>query len=82
MKHWMKWMSALLSLAILLGCGALAEEAPEEAPEAAIEAPVEAVEASTQDNLVVTEHTATFGDKTVNYTATAGTMVMDTALGQ
>ena len=82
MKHWMKWMSALLTLAMLLGCGALAEEAPEEAPEAAIEASVEAVEASTQDNLVVTEHTATFGDKTVNYTATAGTMVMDTALGQ
>ncbi len=75
MKHRLKWLCALLTLAMLLGsCGALAEEAD------ASEAPVAA--ALPDDNLVVTEHTATIGDKTIDYTATTGTMVMDTALGQ
>ena len=76
MSHRRRWLCTLLALAMLLGCccSALAESADATmAPEAA---------APAEDNLVVTEHTATIGGKALDYTATTGTMVMDTDLGQ
>ena len=39
-------------------------------------------ETAAQDNLTVTKHTALISGETVEYTATAGTMVMDTGLGK
>lgn len=70
MKHWLRWMSALLTLALLLSCcTALAEDA-EEAP------------ALPADNLVVTEHSTTINGRAIDYTATTGTIAMDTDLGQ
>jgi len=80
MKHRMKWLGMLLSVALLLGgFEALAEATGDGA------APQEAVGetgALPGDNLSVTEHSATINGKTLDYTATAGTMVMSTNLGQ
>ena len=63
-----KLISLLLVFCLLLPFAATAEE---NAPGAGV-----------QDNLSVTKHTAEIAGKTFDYTATTGTMVMDTALGQ
>ena len=70
----MKKLLALLLVLCMLPLCAIAEEAAPAQPEAAA--------ADAGDNLVVTEHTATFGGKTVDYTATTGTIVINTDLGQ
>lgn len=63
-----KLISLLLVVCLLLPLAVLCEESgPASVP---------------QDNLAVTRHTAAIAGKTVDYTATAGTMVMDTALGK
>ena len=69
-----KLLSLLLILCMLPLC-AIAEEA--ETP-----AQPEESAAAAEDNLIVTEHSATFGGKTVDYTATTGTIVLDNDLGQ
>ena len=63
-----RWIALLLALC-LLPLLSLAEDAPDAAPAPA-------------DNLVVTKHTTTIDGKTIDYTATTGTVVMDTDMGQ
>ena len=67
-----KWLSILLVLCLLLPVAALGEE----------EAPAAEPAALPADNLVETSHTATIAGKEIVYTTTAGTMAMDTELGQ
>ena len=80
MKHWTKWLGMLLTVALLFGSfGALAEAV--ESDSAAQEA-VEEAGPLPEDNLSVTQHSTTINGKTIDYTATAGTMVMSTDFGQ
>ena len=61
-------VSLLLVLCLLVPAAVMADEG--------------AAAAAPQDNLVETKHTATISGKQIDYTATAGTVVMDTKLGQ
>ena len=80
MKHWTKWLGVLLTVALLFGSfGTLAEAV--ESDSAAQEA-VEEAASLPEDNLSVTQHSTTINGKTIDYTATAGTMVMSTDFGQ
>ena len=78
-----KLLSLLLILCLLLPAAVLGEEAaPAETAPADAASAADAQAAPGQDNLSVTRHTATIAGKQIDYTATAGTMAMETELGK
>ena len=80
MKHWTKWLGIMLTLALLLGGFSALAEADEN--DLSTQEAVQEAGPLPEDNLSVTTHSTTINGKTIDYTATAGTMAISTDFGQ